>query len=44
MVLHSRIGELYMIDERFDDAIDEYNTVIKLTKQGDKPELRRSAS
>lgn len=33
-----------MFDERFEDAIDEYNTIIKITRGHERPEMRRKTS
>lgn len=33
-----------MIDERFQESIDEYNAVIKMTRGSENPEMRRVAS
>ena len=42
--IHGRLGELYSMDQKYDESIEEFRTVVKLASDFDHPETLRIIS
>jgi hypothetical protein len=44
ILIHGQLGELYAMDQKYDDSIQEFRTVVLLAANYDNPQSQRMIS